>query len=381
MKLHFEYKIKRTLLSIVSIFRFFLIVFNKKNIFFFPFYHTGGAEKVHLDIVKSFPKNDNLVIFTHKSHNQHFLKEFQKNAEIFHYYRYKNNLYFRKIILKILSYLNNSNKITVLGCNSTYFYDILEHLPKKVKKIDLLHAFTFPDPGGTEIYSLNKIPFLDKRIVINQKTKTDFINLYRENGIPEEYLKNIEIINIAVDTPKVKPIKNYNKDKLEIIYCGRIAKEKRVHLIVEIAKRVNKVANLKIYGHKEINIEDIDNFYKKNITDPQELKEVYEKTDILLITSYREGFPVVIKEAMANGVLCISTDVGSISDHVINDHTGFIVNTKNEEDIVDRFVDLITKLHSDKSLLNKISDNAFHHAIENFNMTKFQQEIRKVFNQ
>ena len=84
---------KRLLLNIINFIRFSFIINTKKNIFFFPFYHTGGAEKVHLDIVKSFSKKDNLVIFTHKSHNQHFLKEFQKNAEIFHYYRYKNNLY------------------------------------------------------------------------------------------------------------------------------------------------------------------------------------------------------------------------------------------------------------------------------------------------
>ena len=147
-------------------------------------------------------------------------------------------MYFRKVVLKLLSFIRNNSRKTIFGCNNTYFYDILDHLPLKVKKIDLLHAFSLPDPGGAEVYSLKKIPFLDKRIVINKKTKNDFINLYKEKGISDEYLERIKIINIAVNTPEAKPIKNYNKEKLEIIFCGRIAKEKRVHLVVEIAKNI-----------------------------------------------------------------------------------------------------------------------------------------------
>ena len=83
----------RILLALLNIFRFFLTVNHKKNIFIFPVFHTGGAEKVHLDIVKSFTKKDNLVIFTNKSYNMHFLEEFEKHAKTFHYHNYKHNYY------------------------------------------------------------------------------------------------------------------------------------------------------------------------------------------------------------------------------------------------------------------------------------------------
>ena len=106
-------KMKTKLISIIFLIKYstdlFIKLFNKKNIFIFPFYHTGGAEKVHLDIVQSFPKKDNLVIFTNTSYNNHFLSEFEKNAKIFHYHRLKHNLYFRKVVLKLLSFIKNSN--------------------------------------------------------------------------------------------------------------------------------------------------------------------------------------------------------------------------------------------------------------------------------
>ena len=81
------------IIDTLNILRFFLSIHSKKNIFVFPFFHTGGAEKVHLDIVKSFPKKDNLVIFTNKSYNMHFLEEFEKHAKTFHYHNYKHNYY------------------------------------------------------------------------------------------------------------------------------------------------------------------------------------------------------------------------------------------------------------------------------------------------
>ena len=112
------------IIDTLNILRFFLSIYSKKNIFIFPFYHTGGAEKVHLDIVQSFPKKDNLVIFTNTSYNNHFLSEFEKNAKIFHYHKLKHNLYFRKVVLKLLSFIRNNSRKTIFGCNTTYFYPL-----------------------------------------------------------------------------------------------------------------------------------------------------------------------------------------------------------------------------------------------------------------
>ncbi|MGL2964085.1 GNAT family N-acetyltransferase [Flavobacterium sp. RSB2_4_14] len=356
---------------------FYLSSKSKKNIFIFPFYHTGGAEKVHLDIIKSLCKKKNLVLFTNFSHNNHFLNDFEKNSKVFHYYKFKHFPIYRKLVNKIFKNLKNSSSITIFGSNSTFFYDILVHLPKTTKKIDLIHSFSFPDEG-LEQYSLSKVNYLDKRMVINTKTKNDFIQQYNENGISDEFIDRIEIINIAVDLPEAKTSKRRDREKLEIIYCGRIAKEKRVNIVVEIAKKTHEFANIKIYGHKEIEVKDIDDYYQKNITKPEDLKKIYENADILLITSYREGFPVVIKEAMANGVVCLSTDVGSISEHISNNITGYIVPNEDEQEIINKFSDLIKKLSLDKNLLNQLSDNAFRHANENFKMKTFQNKIKNL---
>ncbi len=66
----------------------------------------------------------------------------------------------------------------------------------------------------------------------------------------------------------------------------------------------------------------------------KEIKEILAIMDLLALTSYIEGFPNVILEAMASMVPCLATDVGEVK-FIISD-TGYIiepgdVNNKKKE--------------------------------------------------
>ena len=63
-----------------------------------------------------------------------------------------------------------------------------------------------------------------------------------------------------------------------------------------------------------------------------------------MITSFREGFPMVIPEAMAQGAIPISTNVGGINEHITNFENGVLIdNSVNEDEIINQFVDIINK--------------------------------------
>lgn len=369
--------LKKSVVFLLTILRFYLRRIKINTIFFFPFYHTGGAERVHLDIVKSLPKKKSIVIFTSKSSNNHFLRDFQEHAYCFEIAPYLNNFYYKKILNLTFRLTSRFNKITIFGCNSRYFYDVITCFNKKVKKIDLLHAFTFPDHGGMEIYSLDKVKFLDYRIVINQKTKNDYKELYKENQITS-YFNRIKVINNAVEVPN-QLYKKQIKEKLNAIYCGRIAKEKRVDIVVDIGKHLQDKINLSIYGNIEEDVVDIDLFYKKNVNNYSEIKEIYCNADILLITSYREGFPMVIMEAMAYGVICISTNVGGISEHIKNGTNGYLIeNDLDKLKVANDFIDIINKIKSDENKFNRMSENSYNYAKENFTFEKFKNNYRQL---
>ncbi|PQJ14086.1 hypothetical protein [Nonlabens tegetincola] len=57
-------------------------IVNSDIIFFLPYYHLGGAEQVHLDIIKAISNKKVTVIFTHLSATNHFKEQFSSHAHI-----------------------------------------------------------------------------------------------------------------------------------------------------------------------------------------------------------------------------------------------------------------------------------------------------------
>jgi len=56
--------------------------------------------------------------------------------------------------------------------------------------------------------------------------------------------------------------------------------------------------------------------------------------DFLVLPSYTEGAPVVLMEAMAEGLSLIATNVGGIPLMIQNGKNGLIINPKSSQDIV-----------------------------------------------
>jgi glycosyltransferase involved in cell wall biosynthesis len=78
----------------------------------------------------------------------------------------------------------------------------------------------------------------------------------------------------------------------------------------------------------------------------------FSKSDIFAFpTSYIEGHPIVIVEAMASGLPVISTNRGSIPEYVIDNQTGFIIPENSPKDLAEKIVQLI----EDKDLRSEIS--------------------------
>ena len=348
--------------------------------FFFPYYHIGGAEKVHADIIECFKEAKPSVFFTQCSHNKGFLKNFSETgAGLFDW-----SLPVRYIHYFVLGFvsgvINRAPSAVVFGCNTTFYYRLLPYLASHVRKIDLLHAFG----GGIEDFSLQYVPLLDLRIVINSKTVEDYRLLYGQAGIDSIYLGRIEVIENQVHVPARKPIKPENQ-LLQVIYVGRGSEEKRVHLVGKIARRCHELkvpARFSLIGAviESVNAEDRGNcLFKGQIEDLCELQKAYIDADVLLITSSREGFPVVVMEAMAHGAVAISTSVGGLSRHVHHGENGLLVDVLDEDLIVEEMVAAISRLAEDRKLLHKLSGNAYDYAVEHFSGRDFGRKYAAAF--
>ena len=346
------------------------IIFNK---FFFiiPYHKIGGAERVHINIIKSL-KYKPFVFFDY-SDSTHISKEFKDNACCF-FITSKRRRKYAYYFIKIISYIF---PVTIFGCNSNVFYNFISRLKGKVKSIDLTHAFSFPEKG-MEISSLPFVDLIDKRVVINQKTKIDYEHLYNENNIEKKLLNRFVIIPNGILISDFKNDIDSRFENFTIGFVGRNSLEKRPELFFDIVKDLNiksKVIgdNFDFYKTHFPNVK-----YFENCNEQKTIREQFSEISLLIVSSSREGFPLVIMEAMELGIPVIATNVGSISEHIINHKNGYL-GPVEYLDFLDFSKLIIKGLVSDKALYFSISSNAREYAILNFNIKRFKDQYRKLF--
>lgn len=138
-----------------------------------------------------------------------------------------------------------------------------------------------------------------------------------------------------------KEIQMFKKDDRLAVFVGRPQGLKNLNLLFRVAKKMPKRCNLKFLvvgigregcsGNHVLAIKQRNvgfTGYVENILMP----EIYSLSDLLIITSLHENLPNCLIEAMACGVIPLSTKVGDIPEVIDDSRNGFLVNPNSDED-------------------------------------------------
>lgn len=352
--------------------------------FFFPFYHIGGAEKVHAQIAQVAGGKDCIIFFTKKSHNTLLLDEFTRSGCVIKdVSAFTDNkwLYFLNLIYRgILSgYINRQReKPVVFNGQCNFGYKLSPWIRKDIAQIELIHSL-----NSFSYIRIPFLPFIGTTVMISRKRIEDHARLYEKVSIPSYYLERIKYIPNAITLPG----ENRTGDKKEfvVLYVGRGGVEKRLHLVAAIAKQVT---------HQDPSIKfeilgDVSNvlpaaehpylIFHGNQGDQTVIQDIYRRASVLLLTSDTEGFPMVVIEAMAYGLAVIATPVGDIPLHVQQGINGFLFSDAfDEQRIIGEGVSWIMTLKASHSHLQMISQANIHYASHNFGIENFQAAYRQL---
>lgn len=346
---------------------------------FFPFFHVGGAERVHADIVACVAERKPWVIFAKKSHNKAFRCLFGRGASIFNLWPFCKYFYPLSVGITV-GFINRHRAPVVFGSNSLFFYLLVPYLKPEVRCIDLMHAFG----GGSEDFSFPVASRLHARVAINSKTVDDLKLQYLRHGASPFLTERILLIENYVSVPETY-VEKAQHALLKILYVGRGSEEKRVHLVGRIAalcRQRGLPVEVLIVGDTAHAVDEADRpccDFLGEVADPDHLNRIYDDADLLLLTSNREGFPMVIMEGMAHGVVPVSTDVGGIPLHVASGGNGWLVpNDLGEELLVDEMCQIIKRMCADRELLSTMSRSAYDYARMHFSGEKFCSAYRSL---
>jgi len=95
----------------------------------------------------------------------------------------------------------------------------------------------------------------------------------------------------------------------------------------------------------------------------ENVEDVLVRSDLFLLPSAEESFGLVILEAFACGVPCITSNVGGIPEVNVNNETGYTVDPGD----INAFAERIEILIKDRDLYKNFSKNAFDMARNKFN--------------
>ena len=354
--------------------------------FFFPFYHTGGAEKVHAQLSNATGGNDCIIYFTKRSADDRFLNDFSKSGcDIKDISKFTDNkwLYFLNLFYRgiITGYINRQRqKPIVFNGQCNFGYKISPWIRKAVVQIELIHSFN--------TFSLIRVPFLPfigKTVMISRRRIEDHKEQYKRNNIPDSFAGRIQYIPNAITLPQHVSPKSDND--LTVLYVGRGTEEKRVEIIAEIAhelKRDNtEFIKFEMLGDVTRVIDkEVYPFIKLygNINDERLISEIYTRAHVLILTSTTEGFPMVIMEAMAHGCAILSTPVGDIPYHIKDGENGFLFS-KTDDDIslIDKAKEKLIWLSHHRTELKRIEENNINYAKHNFGLERFNKEYSALF--
>ena len=194
----------------------------------------------------------------------------------------------------------------------------------------------------------------DAIVVSSEFEKDDAI----EFGID---LNKIHVIPMGIDLPPVSgENKKTDENPLHLLFVGRLARVRRVELLIQAISLMDFPVLTTIVGGEEetasvakggyLNelkklVEDLKIEEKVEFVGPKtksELWEYYSNSDIFIYPSLYENFGQPILEAAAAGLPIVSTNVGVARELVIESETGFIVSDEPKA-IADRVRDLINR--------------------------------------
>ena len=321
----------------------------KKKVFFvITSLGAGGSEKVFWLLTQYFAKPEyavSVVIFDKEVtcfstalDGVNFIDLKTKKAS-------KSFLSLYKLLKKEKPYavFSTTDHINVLVSMVSYFVKIPRLIARVSNNIDQMKAFT--DYKDQFYRTFNKLfyPRFDSIVCQSEEMKNSFLKEIKMDDkkifvIPNPILKN-------------KILKNEEQSaKKRLIMVARLSKEKGISRMIDIVKLLPDHYHLSIAGDGPIFNEiknKINYLHLENrialLGKVDHISDLLASYDLMVLSSYTEGFPNAVLEALGVGLPVVSFRVGGITDLILNDFNGFILEQDDELGFAGKIISACSK--------------------------------------
>lgn len=236
------------------------------------------------------------------------------------------------------------------------------------------------------IYANKAAEYCKKIIAVSNKNKEKLEKIYSKYKnkiiiVPNGYNPNIFYREKYTKEDLLKFLnieKKYNKI---VCFAGRLSYNKGIDILLKSAKIYEKEDVLTIiagYGSEYDKLKKIkDDLELKNVIfvgeqNHENLRKIYNASDVCAVPSREEAFGLVALEAIACGTPVIATKHGGMT-HFVTKEVGILVDRENELQLAQG----INKILNEEIVFNK--DVLQNYAIENYSQDKLIDKLINVY--
>ena len=202
------------------------------------------------------------------------------------------------------------------------------------KNIDQLYGKT--TSNISKKYEKTALSFADV-ITVNSN---EGYNYYTEMGFNVVQIPNAIDLNII-------PKKSTKQFENQMIFAGRLSKEKGVETLVKAATQLPDNYHLLIAGSGplERKVRDLaskkTNVHYLGYKSKQDVLSLIHSSDLLIQPSLEEGMSSTLLEAMGCGTCILASNIEGISEIVENEKTGVLVEPNNSDELLNKILELL----------------------------------------
>jgi len=233
------------------------------------------------------------------------------------------------------------------------------------------------------IFLMEKILLTQIRYNLEISVSKNFLKYKNVNKI--KYIPNG--VNVKIFEQGYKKFISYNnKDEFKILFVGRFDRVKGLHVLIETVTLlknhlINKNAKFYLVGYgydednlknliKKFNLENLIIIREKLIGD--DLIKEYVTSDLFILPSLSEGFPLTVLEAWACKLPVLTTSVGELPYIIKDDYNGWLVSPNNVEELSKK---LKYVLNLDRKKLTEVGENGYKLVKEKYSWDEIIKNI------
>lgn len=159
----------------------------------------------------------------------------------------------------------------------------------------------------------------------------------------------------------------------KIVLCiARLSPQKDSDLFMAVAALLPGYAFVWMGNQQEVDEHPDNVYFLGNIPNAGIYNSI---ADLFVLPSNYEGLPMVILEAMSVGKPVVASNVGGISEIVINGENGYVV-----ENTPQAFVEKISSIMENKEVCRSFAENARHRFIQGLTVDKMVEGYLRIYN-